>query len=167
MYLFHCKGQSLRYLPGWGNQLHCLVALHVGEGIREGTMLLAWLSAGFHSVFPLPTSKLGPSGAESRVSGPVYILGVCVSLQWTLLWGWEFLPLLQPPQVFIARGFEAFFSYAGNLGCTVCLAPQLFLPIYPHRNVELPATALPAWSSSHHLASLALAASLHPSYQPK
>ena len=50
----------------------------------------------------------------------------------------EFLPLLQAPQVFTVRGFEAFFSHAGTLGCMVSLAPQLFLPIYPHANVGLP-----------------------------
>ena len=48
------------------------------------------------------------------------------------------------------------------LGCTVCLAPQLFLLVYPRANVGLPgmpATASPTWSSSHCLA----AHPLHPS----
>ena len=32
VHLLHCKGQSLRYSPGWGNpQCHCVVALYVGE----------------------------------------------------------------------------------------------------------------------------------------
>ena len=50
--------------------------------------------------------------------------------------------------------FEALFPLAGTLGCTVCLAPQLVLPVYLHSNVGppaplataspgLPATALP------------------------
>ena len=41
--------------------------------------------------------------------------------------------------------FEALFPRAGGLGCTVCLAPQLFLPVYPHVNEgppTPPATAL-------------------------
>ena len=38
-----------------------------GGGVREGTMLLAPLSDGFQSLPPLPTIKLGPSGADSRV----------------------------------------------------------------------------------------------------
>ena len=44
-------------------------------------MVLALLSAGFHSLPPLPTIKLGPSGADSQVGGLVYILGPCESLQ--------------------------------------------------------------------------------------
>ena len=51
----------------------------------------------------------------------------------------SFLPLPpQPPQVFSVRGFEALFPCAGTLGCVVCLAPQLFLPVYLHVNVGLP-----------------------------
>ena len=37
----------------------------------------------------------------------------CGSLQRTFLWGWEFLPLPQPPPVFTVRGFEALFLQAG------------------------------------------------------
>ena len=99
------------------------------------------------SVPPLPTSKLCPSGADSHVGGFVYVLGPYGSLQQTLLWGWEFLPLLQPPQVFSVRGFEALFPCAGTLDCAVFLTPQLFLPVYPHANVGPPCpagAALPA-----------------------
>ena len=67
----------------------------------------------------------------------------------------DFLLLLQPPQVFTVRGFEALFPRVGTLGCVVSLAPQLFLLVYLHENVgpsDLPAAAtLPAWSSSCHL----------------
>ena len=52
-----------------------------GEGVREGTVQLAPLSAGFQSLPLLPTSKLGPSGADSQVGGLVYILGPCGSFQ--------------------------------------------------------------------------------------
>ena len=97
VHLLCCKGRDLRYFPGWG-------VLHggaiCGGGVREGTMLLAWLSAHFQSFPPLPTSKLGPPGADSRVGGFVYILGPCGSLQRTLLRGWKFLQPLHPPQVF-------------------------------------------------------------------
>ena len=48
-------------------------------------MPLGQYSVGFQSLLPLPTSKLGPSGADSRVGGFVYILGTCGSLQSTLL----------------------------------------------------------------------------------
>ena len=120
-------------------------------------MPLAWLSPCFQSLALLPTSKLGPSGADSSVGRLVYVLGPCASLQRTLMWGWEFLPLLQTPQVFIAGGFEALFPWAGSLGCVLCLAPQLFLSVYPHANVGLPALPvlprpvlqlLPCWVSS-------------------
>ena len=40
-------------------------------------------------------------------------------------------------------------ALAGNLGCMVCLTPQLFLSVYPHANKRL------SWSAnccSHHLA---------------
>ena len=39
-----------------------------------------------------------------------------------------------PTGVFNQR-FEALFPCAGTLGCTVCLTPQLFLPVYLHANV--------------------------------
>ena len=56
------------------------------------------------------------------------------------------MPPPQPTQVFSFSGFEAVFPRAGILGCTVCLAPQLFLPVYPHGNAGPP--ALSATSSS-------------------
>ena len=102
-------------------------------------MELALLSAGFQSLPLLPTSKLGPSGADSWVGGFVYILEPCGSLQWTLLWGWQFLPLPpQPPQVFSIRGLRLYFPALKLWVARVCLAPQLFLLVYPHTNVGLP-----------------------------
>ena len=56
-----------------------------GRGVREGTMLLARLSAGFQLPPLLLTSKLGPSGADSLVGGFVHVLGPRRSLQQTLL----------------------------------------------------------------------------------
>ena len=44
-------------------------------------MTLAQLSAGFQSLPPLLTSKLGLSGADSQVGGFVYVLGPYGSLQ--------------------------------------------------------------------------------------
>ena len=70
----------------------------------------------------------------------------------------------EPPQVFSVRGFEALFPHTGTLGCGVCRAPQLFLPVYSHLNVGPPAPlavsllGLPA-------AALHPAAHLRPSYQ--
>ena len=101
-------------------------------------MLLASLSAGFQSLPPLPTIKLGPSGADSQVSGSVYVLGPCGSLQRTLLRGWGFLLLPpQPPRVFSIRGLRLYFPCAGALGCVVCFTPPPFLPVYLCVNVGL------------------------------
>ena len=101
-------------------------------------MALAQLSAGFQSLPPLPTIKLGPFGAASQVGGFVYVLGLFGSFQWTLLWGWEFLPLLpQPPQVFSIRGLRLYFPCAGTLGWAVCHQVHQLLPHHP-------AAALPA-----------------------
>ena len=55
------------------------------EGVTHVTIPLAQLSAGFQSLLLLPTSKLGPSGADSQVGGLVYALGPCGSLQQPLL----------------------------------------------------------------------------------
>ena len=46
-----------------------------GGGVQEGTMPLAWLSAGFQPLPQLPISKLGSSGADSQVGGFMYVLG--------------------------------------------------------------------------------------------
>ena len=67
-------------------------------------------SARFQSLPPLPTVKLGPSGAGSRVGGLVHALGPCGSLQRPLLWGWESLLLPpQPPRAFSIRGLWLYF----------------------------------------------------------
>ena len=50
------------------------------------------------------------------------------------------------PTGFFSHRFEAWFPHTGTLGCGVCLAPQSFLPVYPHTNVgqpDLPAATLP------------------------
>ena len=54
-------------------RLHCDAVC--GGGVGEGALVLALLSTGFQSLPPLPTSKVGPSGADSWVGGFVYILG--------------------------------------------------------------------------------------------
>ena len=125
----------------------CCGTVCVGR-VREGTIPLAGLSAGVQSLPQLPTSKLGPSGTDSWVGGFVYILGPWGSLQQTLQWGWEFLLLLQPPQVFTARGFEALFPGAGTLDCIACLAPQLFFLVICTQMQDLLALQLPAYHAS-------------------
>ena len=118
-------------------------------------MSLAQLSPRFQSLALLPTSKLGPSGADSWVGGFVYILGqLWVSPVNSAVRG-GVTPTATTPKVFTARDFEAFFSHAVTLGCTVCFTCQLFLQVYPHANVGLPgppAATSPAQSSSRCLA---------------
>ena len=63
-------------------------------------MPLAQLLTSFQSLLLLPTSKLGPSGADIGAEGVVYILRPRGSLQQTLLWGPEVLSPLQFPPVF-------------------------------------------------------------------
>ena len=109
-------------------------------------MPLAPLSAGFQSLPPLPTSKLGPSGADSQVGGLCTFWDpVGLSNELSCEAG-SFSSTSTPTDVFSQR-FEALFPCAGTLGCTVCLAPHLFLLVYLHADVEppgLPAASLPA-----------------------
>ena len=87
-----------------------------GVGSEKDQCCFVRLSADFQSLFSLPSNKLDPSGAESWVSGFAYILGPCGSLQWTLLWSWEFFLPSQSPKVFSVRGFEALFPKPGKRG---------------------------------------------------
>ena len=59
--------------------LHC-DAVH-GGAVREGTMPLAGLSAGFQSLPLIPTRKLGPSDADSSLDRFMYVLGPHRSVQ--------------------------------------------------------------------------------------
>ena len=42
------------------------------------------------------------------------------------------------PTGVVSQRFEASFPCTGALGCALCLAPQLFLPVYLHADVGLP-----------------------------
>ena len=131
-------------------------------------MVLAPLSAGFQSLPLLPTIQLGPSSAHSQVGGFVHTLGLCGSLQQTLLWGWEFLLLLpQPPQVFSFSGLRLHFPtlepwvvWSVTWSTSCCLAGQLQLHPSCSTIRHL------AGSASHCLAGSPLlpAACLRPSY---
>ena len=127
------------------------------------------LSARFQSLPPLPTIKLGPSGADSWVGGLVHALGPCRSLQQTLLWGWEFLQLSpQPPRVFSVSGLKLYFpalelwvAWSITKSTSCCLAGQLQLCPLCDTICHL------AGSASRRLAvsPLCPAAQLHPSYR--
>ena len=69
------RGRALGVHQGGGTHVTGLATV-CGGGVQEGTMAVAMLSASFQSLPPLPTSKVGPSGADSQVSGFVYILSL-------------------------------------------------------------------------------------------
>ena len=132
-------------------------------------MALALLSDGFQSLPPLPTIKLGPSGADSRVGGLVHAL--CVSLTTSpVRLGVSPAASSTPMGVFNQR-FEASFPRAGALSCKVCFTPPPFLPVYLCAKVGLrglPVVTLPAHSPQAAVLPLvlsALAARLHSSYR--
>ena len=128
-----------------------------GRG-REGAMVPAPLSARFRSLPLLPTIKLGPSGADSRVVG-------CICACSRPLW---VSPMTSPVRLGVSpaaaptptgvfnQRFEALFPRAGALGYAVCSAPLPFLQVYLFANVGLqglPATTLwglpaAAWPAS-------------------
>ena len=102
-------------------------------------MVLALLSACFQSLTPLPTSKLGPSGADSRVSGFVHSRTLWVSpMNCPVMLGVSPAAASTPTSVF-NQWFEVLFPRAGALGCAFCLTPQVFLLVYPQVNVGPPA----------------------------
>ena len=107
-----------------------------GERVREGTLPLVQLSADFQSLPAPPTNKLGTSGADSWVNGLMYILRPLGLSNKLSCEAGSFSCHLNPHRCF--QRFEVLFPQAGALGCVVCLALQLFLPVYPHTNVDLP-----------------------------
>ena len=89
-------------------------------------MALAPLSGGFESLPPLPTIKLGPSSADSRVGGLVHTLGPCGSLQRPFPRALEFLPLPpQPPWVFSIRGLRLYFPELEPWLCGLLHSPAV------------------------------------------
>ena len=94
-------------------------------------MAPAPLSAAFQSLPLLPTIKLGPSGAGSRVGGLVHALGppwVSPTTSPVRL-GVSPAAASIPMGVFTQR-FEALFPHAGALGYAVCFAPPPFVQVY-------------------------------------
>ena len=97
--------------------------LYVGEGPRGSNGACSTLP-GFQSLPPLPTIKLGPSGAGSRVGGLVHVLGPCGSPRTSPV-RLGVSPAAAPtPTGSFNQRFEALFPCAGALGYTVCFAPR-------------------------------------------
>ena len=112
-------------------------------------MLLAQLSASFQSLPPLPTSRLGPSGADSWVGGfCVYSRTFWVSATNSpVRLGVSPTAASTSTGVFSQR-FEAFFPRTRTLGCMVYRATQLFLLVYLHKNVGTPSPPATAFRES-------------------
>ena len=105
-------------------------------------MALAPLSAGFQSLPPLPTIKLGLSGAASRVGRFVYILGPCVSPRNSPVRLGVSLAAASTPTGVFSQWFEAYFpmlelwvalSVTRSTSC--CLSSQLKL-CPPHSTIR-------------------------------
>ena len=117
-----------------------------GGGVQEGTVLLAPFSAGFQSPSPATHKQIGPFWCWF----PGGWFCVCSRTLWVS-------PLKSPvrlgvfptastPTGFSSQRFEALFPHTGTLGCVVCLAPQLFLLVYPQANVGPPSLTAAASS---------------------
>ena len=146
------RGEALAICQSGATHFTGFVMLYVREGSEREYFCLLGSHPTFSHFPHFPQAECALSSADSWVGGLVYILGSCGPLQWTLLWDWEFLPPLQPPQDFTARGIEALVSCAGTLSCVVCLALQ-FLLAYPHVNVGYPSppAAALSWVLPHWL----------------
>ena len=108
-------------------------------------MPLAWLLGDFQSLPLLPISKLGPSGADYRVGGFVYVLEPRGSLQWTLLWDWVSAAAVTPTG-FYSQRFWGFIYLHWNLGLYgLSRSPVVpsSLSAYECGTIRLPASALP------------------------
>ena len=123
-------------------------------------MPLAWLSAGFQPLPPLPTSKLGPSGADSRVGGFVYILGPCGSPTNSPVRLGVSLAASNPTS-FFSQGIWGFIAPCWNPGLhSLSRSPVVPPGLSAHKcGTAHSASCCPPQSSSHCLT----ASPLHPS----
>ena len=58
----------------------------------------------------------------------------------------SFFHHLNPHRCFQSKALRLYFPRSGALCCEVCLAPQLFLPVYLQANVGPPTLLAAAWS---------------------
>ena len=128
MHLLRCKGQTLRYLPGLGNPLLCIMVLYLWEGSKKGQCCLFSTRSVFSHFPHYPEANWA---LLVLIPGwVVYALGPRMSLQWTLLRDWQFILPPQPPLVFTARSYKALFFQCWNLwsglglGCWDGLLPR-------------------------------------------
>ena len=135
-----------------------------GRGSRGNA--LAWLLAGFQSLAPLPTSKLGHSGADSWVGGFVCILGPCGSPMNSPVRLGVSPAASTPTGFFQSEVLRLYFPVLEPWVAWSISLPRFFLPVYPHANMGLPPlpayTVSPTWSSSCCLAMCPLHSSCPP-----
>ena len=132
---------------GRGNAGRRAVTLYVGEGPRGSNGARSTL----HRIPITPSAthnQIGPlwcwfqSGWACARSRPLWVSPTTSSVRL----GVSPAASSTPMGVFNQR-FEALFPHAGALGCVVCFAPPLFLPVYLCTNVglrDLLAVSLPA-----------------------
>ena len=140
------KGRTLGIRQGGATHVAALWCCMSGRGQRGNSAAcsaLGWLSV----TFPATHTQTGPFWCWFQ-GGWFYIhsIGPWGSLLPTPV-RLGVSPATAIPTGFSVRGFEALFPRAGTLGCTVSLAPQLFLLVYLHENVgplALPAATSPA-----------------------
>ena len=124
---------------GQPTELRC--DLVCGEGVREGAMALAPLSAGFQSLPLLPTIKVDPSGAASQCVD-LCMLWDPVGLSNELSCGAGSFPTaVSTPTGVLSQWFEALFPQAGTLGCAVCSQVYQLLPCQPAAALPTPLPA--------------------------
>ena len=110
------RGRALGVHQAGATHVAMLWCCMWGRGLRGNSDACSTLCQ-FSVTSPTSHSQIGPFWCWFLVSGFVYVLGPCGSLQLTLLWGWEFLLLPpQPLQVFSVRSFEALFPQCWNPG---------------------------------------------------
>ena len=127
--------------------MHCGAVC--GGEVWEGTMSPAQLLPCFQSLPLLPTDKLALVVLIHHMDGFVYVLRSRGPLQQTLLWDWEFLPLLQPPQIFTASSFWGFIFQCWNPGvCGLSCSPVIPPSLSAHEWDHLVCQPLPCCVSS-------------------
>ena len=75
------KKELIPFATAW-MKLESIMLSEISQEVRDKYHMI---SSGFQSFTPIPTIKLGHSGAGSQVSGPVHTVGPCGSLQQPLL----------------------------------------------------------------------------------
>ena len=110
-------------MPGWYKPCGGVVTLYVGEGSKRQKRCLLGPQTAFSHFPHYPQVNWALVVLSPQVGRFVYVLGPCVSLQPTLLLGWEFYPSPQSPQDFTARGFEALVSLCNPGLCGLSRSP--------------------------------------------